>query len=419
MANKLRECMIVWEEVPGDGKWNVLAFDGVVKEGHSGSVQVTSYPVDSGFMVSDHAIRQNRIIELDTITSNISMSVATSRKTFEESFNELMVAVGSMQLSRGAPVYEAGQVFDPAEEAESTGPTYRDATKYGRAKYDNESIDITIPYTSITLGTLTNPFATALLAQVSMEKVDEVANTIDRLNALGMIVHLITMRGVRKNCVIRSYGLSNDVSNAYSLPASLTLEQMNIVDLTRSTVQTSTNYSNGEEVATEQSSVRSITQGGNTYINEVSRRAPQAVSAIMPFAGVVYTEVNEQLSDKKAPTDIVPATFYELKHREIPYSTGFDTRFIYNGIEYSLGKVWYNVVMEKWVTSLQWRNTHGTQKVASIPLTSGTNLVRQYATNLPSLVAVNIAQRNADPTGPDDLRLYIIEGFDETFLRSR
>ena len=104
--------MIIWEEEPGSGKWSVLAFDGVVREGHSGAVQVTGYPVDSGFQVSDHAIRQNRIITLDTITSNISMSVATSRKTFEESFNELMVAIGSAQTGGGAPVYDAGEVFD-------------------------------------------------------------------------------------------------------------------------------------------------------------------------------------------------------------------------------------------------------------------------------------------------------------------
>jgi len=84
VANKLRECLLVWEETPGTGIWSVLSFDGVISEGLSGESVVTSYPVDSGFMVSDHTIRQNRIIELDTITSNFSMSVATSRKPFKE-----------------------------------------------------------------------------------------------------------------------------------------------------------------------------------------------------------------------------------------------------------------------------------------------------------------------------------------------
>lgn len=403
MANKLRECMIIWEEEVGSGKWSVLAFDGVVKESHSGAVVITSYPVDSGFMVSDHAIRQNRMIELDTITSNFSMSVATSRKTFDETFNELMVAIGAAQQQNGAPVYEVGQVFDPDQEAAATAPAYADATKFGRAKYDNESVDITVPYTSITLGTITNPFLTALLGQVSMEKVDETLEVIDRLNALGKLVHLVTMRGVRKNCVIRQYGASNDVTNAYSLPASISLEQINVVDLTRSTVQTSTNYSNGEEVAQEQSTVREAAEGTRTFANYASRRAPQVLT--MPKASTL-----------SSTPDIVPAEFYDKQHKEVPYSTGFDTRFIHEGTEYTLGKVQYNVAMEQWTTSLQWRGTGKVERVDSIVMTSGTDLVRQYATNLPSLVAVNIAQRNEDPTGPENLRLYIIEGFDETFL---
>ncbi|MGI4167767.1 phage baseplate plug family protein, partial [Klebsiella pneumoniae] len=93
-----------------------------------------------------------------------------------------------------------------------------------------------------------------------------------------------------------------------------------------------------------------------------------------------------------------------------------DTRFIHDGTEYTLGKVQYNVAMEQWVTSLQWRGTGATNKVESIPLASGVDLVRQYATNLPSLVAVNITTRNSDPTGPENLRLYIIEDFDKTFV---
>lgn len=398
MANKLRECMVIWEEEPGSGKWSVLAFDGVVKESHSGAVTITSYPVDSGFMVSDHAIRQNRMIELDTITSNISMSVATSRKTFDECFNELMVAIGAAQTG-GAPVFEAGtQVFD-ALGIDGAASGYQDATKYGRARYDNDAIDITIPYTSITLGTVTNPIATALLAQVSLEKVDEVFNTIDRLNALGKLVHLVTLRGVRKNCVLRQYGVANDVSNSYCLPASLSFEQLNVVDLTRSTVQTSTNYSNGDEVAQEQAGVRDTVQGSRTFVNYKSRRAPQVLA--LPAA--------------TAP-DVTLSEFHQLQHKEVPFSTAFDTRFIHDGTEYTLGKVQFNVAMEQWVTSLQWRGTGATNKVDSIPLASGVNLVRQYATNLPSLVAVNIATRNSDPTGPENLRLYIIEDFDKTFV---
>lgn len=422
MANKLRECMLVWEEEPGSGRWSVLAFDGVMRESHSGAVQVTSYPVDSGFVVSDHAIRQNRIITLDTITSNISMSVATSRKTFEESFNELMVSIGAAQ-NNGAPVYEAGEVFDN-DELENAGPSYTEATKYGRPAYDNDSIDIDVPYTSITLGTITNPFLTALLAEVSLEKVDETVDIIDRLNGLGQMVHLICLRGVRKNCVIRSYETSNDVSNSYSAPVSLVLEQLNVVDLTRSTIQTSTNFADGEVVAQEQGAVRQVQPNTNTFAQDTNRLAPQtllpemAVMARMAGPVLLQNAMAEDEPEAPVPKDIVPAEFYELEHREIPYSTGFDTRFIYKGVEYTLGRVRYNEVMETWVTALQWRENGNYRTVASLPLISGTNLVQQYATNMPSLVAVNISQRYSDPTAPANLRLYIIDQFNETFLRS-
>lgn len=410
MANKLRDTMIIWEEEPGSGKWSVLAFDGVVREGHSGAVQVTGYPVDSGFQVSDHAIRQNRIITLDTITSNISMSVATSRKTFEESFNELMVAIGSAQTGGGAPVYDAGEVFDQEQEIANAGPAYSETTKYGRAGYDNDAINIKIPYTSITLGTITNPIATALLCQVSIDKVDEALNTVDRLNALGKLVHVVTLRGVRKNCVIRQYDAINDVTNSYSVPIALTLEQMNIVDLTRSTVQVSTNYSNGEAVAKEQADVRRVAPETATVENAINPAAIQLLAA--PVSRAVQATV---ISDGEVP-DSVPTSFYEMEHREVPFSTGFDTRFIYEGTEYTLGRVRYNVTLGCFVTILQWRKDGKYETIASLPLQSGVNLVRQYNTNMPSFVAVNTQERNSDPSAPENLRLYIIKGFDETFL---
>lgn len=421
MANKLRDCMIVWEDIPGSGKWSVLAFDAVVREGYSGAVQITSYPVDSGFQVSDHAIRQNRIITLDTLTSNISMSVATSRKTFEESFNELMVAIGAAQ-STGAPVYDAGEVPDPEKSLKDRGPQYSEATKYGRAGYDNDSIDITIPYTSITLGTVTSPFLTAFLAQVSIEKVDEALATVNRLNALGKLVHVITLRGVRKNCVIRQFDAMNDVSNSYSVPISLVLEQLNVVDLARSTVQTSTNYANGDIVAQEQSSVRKVAKEADTFKSSFNPSAPQLLAPVMvaaPFAMKAVSNPTVQtvaVQETTTNKDIVPATFYNLEHREIPFSTSFDTRFIYKGTEYTLGKVTYNSAFDCYVTSLQWRKDGVCKTVESLPLRGGTNLVQQYATNMPSFVAINIDKRNSDPTTPENLRLYIIDGFDETFL---
>ncbi|AII26769.1 hypothetical protein AH6C_015 [Aeromonas phage pAh6-C] len=239
---------------------------------------------------------------------------------------------------------------------------------------------------------------------------DEALNTVDRLNALGKLVHVVTLRGVRKNCVIRQYDAINDVTNSYSVPIALTLEQMNVVDLTRSTVQVSTNYSNGEVVAQEQATVRRVVPEAATVENAINPAAVQLLAA--PVSRAVQATA---ISDGEVP-DIVPASFYEMEHREVPFSTGFDTRFIYEGTEYTLGRVRYNVTLGCFVTILQWRKDGKYETIASLPLQSGVNLVRQYATNMPSFVAVNTQERNSDPSAPENLRLYIIKGFDETFL---
>ncbi|QTQ06977.1 hypothetical protein [Aeromonas phage PVN05] len=418
MANKLRECLIAWEKEKGSGKWSVLAFDGVIREGHQGAVQVTSYPVDSGFMVSDHAIRQNRIIEINSITSNFSMSVATSRKSFAETFNELMTVVSAAQV--GAPVYDLGQVGDGVFENDkgAIDNTYAQATKYGRTAYDNDSLNITIPYTSITLGTITNPLLTALGGQVSLEKVDETLEIIDKLNATGQLVHLVTMRGVRPNCVIRQYAADNDVSNAYSLPCTLVFEQLNVIDVPRSEIQVATKDSDGVAAAEVQTSVRTTNEGTQTYVNYSRSAKSQVLAADTPIKLTEGTQtyVNYSRSAKSqvlaADTPIkLTEEFTRKNHKEVPFSTKFATRFVHDGIEYTLGKVRYNYLMGCWVTALQWRVNGVYKTVASMPLVAGVDLVQQYHCGLPSLVAVNVLERGRDPEGSDSLRLYIIEDF--------
>ncbi|ARM70533.1 hypothetical protein HOR75_gp07 [Shewanella phage SppYZU05] len=375
MANLLRETMIVWEEVPNSGTWSVLAFDGVVKEAHSGATRITSYPVDSGFLVSDHAIRQNRRIVLDTITSNISMSVATMRKDFKTTFKELMVAVGGAQLNGPDP--------------------YAATAKYGRPAYDNDALTVKVPFTSITLGTFTNPIATALGAQVSLNKLDETMNIIEKLNATGQLVHVITLRGIRKNCVITEYEVANDVRNAYALPCMLVLEQLNVVDIRRSKVQVSTNQTDGDEIAQEQN----------------------LVQRVLPATAIAYNYFqpeSRQVLDSKPRT--TPIDYFEKEHREVPYSSKFDTQFMYRGVEYVLGQVRWNDALACFVTILQWRVNGVYHTISSMPLRSGTNLVQQAGTNLPSLVAANVNSRGEDPATLEDLRIFIIEDFDETFL---
>lgn len=53
-------------------------FDAVVSEGHAAESTVTSFPVSSGFLVSDHVITQNRVIKLEAVASNMQNSAMWS-----------------------------------------------------------------------------------------------------------------------------------------------------------------------------------------------------------------------------------------------------------------------------------------------------------------------------------------------------
>lgn len=421
MANKLRECLLVWEETPNTGIWSVLSFDGVISEGISGESIVTSYPVDSGFLVSDHTIRQNRLIKLDTLTSNFSMSVATSRKTFKETFNELMtvVAAGAQNNNLGYGFSSSIQASIPPylNEGGANSTLYDQATKHGRAAYDNDKIDVSIPYLDIPLVTLTDPVSTALLAQVSMDKVDDVVATINRLNALGTLVHCVTMRGIWPNCVVRSFEAMNDVTTAYAAPVRMVLEQLNVIDQTRSSVQTFTNQTDGEDVAQSTANMRNTQQSANTFQSFMNRSTPQigamafAVTALTPFAAPTPV-----VRVAPTPVNVITPEFYQLEHQEVPYSTQFETQFAYEGQDYWLDRVRFSEGQNCYVTSLRWRDGNEYKRIDSIPLQSGTNLVRQYDTKLPSLVAINIDDREADPTSNKNLRLFIIIDYDKYFL---
>jgi hypothetical protein len=369
MANKLRELLIVWEE---NNKWNVLAFDAALSEQHSGAVQVTSYPVDSGFMVSDHAIRLNRIFTANVLQSNFSMSVSTLRKDFKESFNELMAAVGFANIA------------------------YETTIREGRAKYDNDAL--TLPFFS---SPVTNSVATALLGQVSMEKIDSTFEIINRLNQLGMLVHVVTLRGIKQNCVIREYSVSNTVQDSYSLPMQLTFEQLNVVTVNRpDSVPQSTNNSDGEAAITDQ----------------LTSFAAPAASVYMATARSGARALAPAVSSVKQVSIDIPSDFSEYEHIEVPYSTEYDTRFVYQNTEYTLGRLKYNKVLEAYTTRLRWIANGVTRYVESITITAGLNLVAQYNTPLPSLVAVNIDERNEDADVSTNLRLYVIVDFDEIFV---
>lgn len=108
--------------------------------------------------------------------------------------------------------------------------------------------------------------------------------------------------------------------------------------------------------------------------------------------------------------------FTELNHKLVPISARFDTSFIYEDITYTLGKLVYNEVSGSLVTSLTWRIGTEEYSASGIAIQTGVNIVKQYDTKLPSLVAVNINNRGGNVSKIEDLRMFIILEFNEYFL---
>ena len=110
-----------------------------MEEGHSGTSTVTSYPIDRGFLISDSVIKQNRKITLNTVTSNVSYKVSVKRKSFDESFTELIT---SIKMAKEPEVLEPkglDKLLDAIGMYDGTVSQYPETEKHGRAKYNNDN----------------------------------------------------------------------------------------------------------------------------------------------------------------------------------------------------------------------------------------------------------------------------------------
>ena len=82
--------MIHWTNDSGEEQR--LVFDAVPVEQHSVDNIVTEFPVESGFFVSDHVIRKNRVLQLRLVSTN---------STFEGRARQLSYTKGLMDKARG------------------------------------------------------------------------------------------------------------------------------------------------------------------------------------------------------------------------------------------------------------------------------------------------------------------------------
>lgn len=430
MSN-LRECLIVWpedelEENKDNILWNVLAFDGVMEEGHSGTSAVTSYPIDRGFLISDSVIKHNRKITLNTITSNVSYKVSVKRKSFDESFTELMT---SIQMSKTQePLRPEGLdkllnlvgMFN-----DGTVSEYPKAVKHGRAAYDNDSffnptrgglLDRANNATGGFLGNALNTVGSALAAQVESRKVDEVVRLIDDLNASGTRVHVITMRGVRSDCVITGYAMVNNNQNALNANIDIELTQMTVAKIqSDGSILTSntTNSSEGAEALRAEQRVTTPT----VFLGSPSPMSYFAAG--FAFRAMPLSERDIAQNPVRLGKDRVKLgdkMYFDTDYQEIKISDKRDFYLSYKGVDYTFGKIKFNDALNKFTTSLSWRKDGVQKNVGLLPLTVGTNLVSQYGTNFESLVAVNLESPGDNIKELKHLKLIIVSNYEEYYL---
>lgn len=431
--SKLRECLLAWQSARQEGDepdkdtweiqdgdetvWNVLAFDGVLEETHSGASTVTSYPIDKGYLISDSSIKQNRQITLKTVTSNMSYKVTVRRKDFDSSFTELITSIkmaqkDKMKVPATTPI---DRVKDMLGLYDGGDGEYPEAIKHGRTKYDNDSITATAPF-GLGSFTTSNIFATTLAAQVSNTKVDEVFELVDDLSAKGVRVHLISMRGIKKDCVITGYSVSNNNTNAHSLPMTIELTQMTVFETQAEDGLLASDTSQNQTSSDAVESQASV----NTPVQREAPISPMSYFMVgYEFRSIPLTEAEINQNPVRLSADPIKLgdkRHFDVKHKEIKISTKRDFYLSYKGIDYVFGKIKFNNALNSFTTSLSWSDGGVVKSVGEFPLTVGVNLVSQYATSFESLVVVNIEEAGKKIRDVRHMKLLIIEEYDKYYL---
>ena len=376
---RLNECLLVWEDAPDTNKWSVMAFDAVVSEGHQGTNSVTNYPVSTGFKVSEHAIRHNNILTLNSMTTRLTMNHVAKTNGYREAFYAALRGVDQTGRDR---------------------VDYEDVTKFGRAKIDQYPLILNllaaVPGGSLPLG----------LATTKSEdlKVEETYNRLIKLAEERTVVHVVTVRGVRNNCVIREWSTTTTVRDAFALPLNITLEQLILIDRNKAGIVTaSTEPTDGDPAANQKYRDVDAVETSEFFISDHTYYDNE-IASYADDQGIYIPGVSE-----------MPDEYYAEDHRIVPFSGDQDVRFTYDGVEYTLKKIEFNDSSEMLETSLEWRVKNESRSANGIRISAGVNLVRQYNTGLPSLVAINTVDRGADPTDVENLQLYIIQKYEYYF----
>lgn len=155
--------------------FNSFKFDAMVKEDHEANAIVTKFPVSSGFIVSEHVIKQNRILKLTAVAVNMQNSAIWSA-----SVQGLSVATGAI--------------------------------------FNNPIIPI--------IGGIAGGVASAF---ETSDRIQSTYNLFNTFRATGQKLYISTILGPYLNCVVTSLKTSHDKNTSAMLAIEITLEELQVI----------------------------------------------------------------------------------------------------------------------------------------------------------------------------------------------
>ena len=169
-------------EVPQEStetSYDYLALDCVISERHAFSNEVTAYPISSGFLISEHTIKKNKMFSLTGMITNVNM------------FDGDFLSITNVGKVAGAMV---SRVIGPV------------------------------------LGSLLGSAAHAMDSSgITKDPIKDKFEKLQELVTNGTIVHVATILGTYEGCVLREVRINQDSTTSSVLPVSLTFEQLRVI----------------------------------------------------------------------------------------------------------------------------------------------------------------------------------------------
>lgn len=164
---------LVTSDIPES--FNSFKFDAMVSEEHDAESVVTSFPVSSGFLVSDHVINRNRVLKLSAVAVNMQNAAI-----WTASVQGLSVA--------------AGAIF-------------------------NNPI---IPIVGGLAGGIASAFETS-------DRIQSTYNLFNTFRTTGQKLYISTILGPYLNCVVTSLKTKHDKNTSAMLSIEITLEELQVI----------------------------------------------------------------------------------------------------------------------------------------------------------------------------------------------